>query len=120
METIFNILAIALSVVSLVNAVVAWCKAIKNGNTAKAEMARNAINAEIKKLVAEAEVTFDAWDKSLKASGTGTAGAMKKRDVIMALKTFCLEKGFAWDGEEMDTAIEAEVAYTKAVNAKEN
>lgn len=120
MDFIFNILAIAVSFISVVNAIVAWCKAIKNGNRAKAENAKNAISAEIKKLVANAEVTFDAWDKSLKASGTGTAGAMKKRDVIMALKTFCLEKGFAWNEAEMDEAIEAEVAYTKAVNAREN
>lgn len=120
MEFILNIVAGVLSLISLVNAVIAWCKAIKAGNVAKAETAKNAITAEIKKLVANAEVTYDAWDKSLKASGSGTAGAMKKRDVVMALKTFCLENGFAWHEEEMNEAIEAEVAFTKAVNAKTN
>ena len=120
MEMIYNFIGIALGVISLVNACIAWYKAIKNGNKAKAEQAKNAISAEIKKLVANAEVTFEAWDKSLKASGTGTAGGMKKRDVVMALKTFCLEKGYAWNEAEMNEAIEAEVAFTKAVNAKEN
>lgn len=120
MENIMNIITIVIAAISVANAVVAWFKAIKNGNTAKAAQAKNAINAEIKKLVANAEVTFEAWDKSLKASGTGTAGNMKKRDVVMALKTFCLEKGFAWDEKAMDEAIEAEVAFTKSVNAKAN
>jgi hypothetical protein len=119
METIYNIIAIAGGVISLVTTVIAWYKAVKNGNKAKAEEAKNAISAEIKKLVANAEVTFEAWDKSLKASGTGTAGNMKKRDVVMALKTFCLEKGYTWNEQEMNEAIESEVAFTKAVNAKE-
>ena len=119
MEQIYSIIALIVGVISLVNAVIAWCKAIKNGNTAKAETAKNAINAEIKKLVANAEVAYDAWDKSLKATGAGTAGAMKKSFVMMAIKTFCLENGFAWNEEAIDKAIEAEVAYTKTVNAKE-
>lgn len=117
---IYNIIALIGGVISVITTAVAWYKAVKNGNKAKAEQAKNAINAEIKKLVANAEVTFEAWDKSLKASGTGTAGNMKKRDVVMALKTFCLEKGYAWNEAEMNDAIEAEVAFTKAVNAKEN
>lgn len=120
MERIELIITLVFGVVSLINAVIAWVKAIKNGNTAKAEKAKNAINAEIKKLVANAEVKFDAWDKTLKASGTGTAGAMKKSDVVMALKTFCLENKYAWNETEIDDAIEAEVAYTKTVNAKED
>ena len=120
MEFIFNVLAYAVGVASVINSIIAWIKAIKNGNAKKAAEAKNAVSAEIKKLVANAEVTFDAWDKSLKASGTGTAGNMKKRDVVMALKTFCLEQGIAWNEAEMDKAIEAEVAFTKAVNAKES
>lgn len=120
MENVMNIITMIIAGVGVVNAVIAWIKAIKNGNTAKAEQAKNAINAEIKKLVANAEVTYEAWDKSLKASGTGTAGNMKKRDVVMALKTFCLENGFAWNEAEMDKAIEEEVAFTKSVNAKES
>ena len=118
MEFILNIIALVIGAVSLVNAVIAWYKAIKNGNTAKAEAAKNAINAEIKKLVANAEVTYEAWDKSLKASGTGTAGNMKKSFVMMAIKTFCLENKFTWNEDEISEAVEAEVAYTKSVNAK--
>lgn len=118
MELILNIVALVTGVAALVNAVIAWYKAIKNGKTAEAEKAKNAIASEIKKLVANAEVTYEAWDKSLKAAGTGTAGSMKKRDVVMALKTFCLENGFTWNETEMNKAIEDEVAYTKTVNAK--
>lgn len=120
MELIFNVIAIIVSVGSVINSIIAWIKAIKNGNAKKVAEAQNAINAEIKKLVENAEVTYEAWDKSLKTSGTGTAGNMKKRDVVMALKTYCLENGFAWNEAEMDRAIEAEVAFTKAVNAKES
>jgi hypothetical protein len=118
MELFEHIIAITLGVLSIVNGVIAWYKAIKNGNAAKAAEAKNAIATEIKKLVANAEVTYEAWDKSLKASGSGTAGQMKKRDVTMGLKTFCLENGYTWNDAEMDEAIEAEVAYTKSVNAK--
>ena len=120
MEMIYNFIGIALGVISLVNACIAWYKAIKNGNKAKAEEAKNAINAEIKKLVANAEETYEAWDKSLKASGSGTAGNMKKSFVMMAIKTFCLENKFTWNEAEIDKAVEAEVAYTKTVNAKSN
>jgi len=120
MENVFNIISIVVAGVGVVNGVVAWIKAIKNGNTAKAEIAKNAINAEIKRLVAAAEVTYEAWDKSLKAAGTGSAGNMKKSFVITGLKTFCLDNKYAWNEAEMDKAIEDEVAFTKAVNAKAN
>lgn len=118
MEFILNIIGMIIGVVSVINGAVAWYKAIKNGNKAKAEAAKNAIHAEIKKLVANAEETYEAWDKSLKASGSGTAGNMKKSFVMMAIKTFCLENKFTWNEEEIDKAVEAEVAYTKTVNAK--
>ena len=120
MELIYTILGSILSGISLVSGIFAWFKAIKNGNKAKAEQAKNAITAEIKKLVAQAEVTYEAWDRTLKASGTGTAGDMKKSFVVMAIKTFCLENSYPWNEKEIDDAIEAEVAYTKTVNAKEN
>lgn len=84
---------------------------------AKLEAAKNAVNAEIKRLVAGAEVSFEAIDKLLKAQHQ-TAGPMKKRDVVTNLKTFCLENGFDWDDAAMDKAIEDEVAYTKVVNGK--
>ena len=120
MENVFNIISIVVAGVGVVNGVVAWFKAVKNGNAAKAEKAKNAINAEIKRLVANAEVTYEAWDKSLKASGAGSAGNMKKDSVVTGLKTFCLENNYDWNAAEMDKAIEDEVAFTKAVNAKAN
>lgn len=120
MENIYNIISIVVAGVGVVNGIIAWFKAYKNGNIAKAEQAKNAINAEIKRLVACAEVTYEAWDKSLKAQGTGSAGGMKKSFVVTGLKTFCLDNKYAWNEAEMDKAIEDEVAFTKAVNAKAN
>lgn len=108
-------------VTTLVPSVIALWKLIKAKKNAKTEAekekAQNAINAELKRLVANAEVTFAPIDLLLKAQGD-SAGSMKKRDVIANLKTFCLENGFAWDDETMDKAVEDEVAYTKVVNAK--
>lgn len=93
-------------------------KAKKNAKTeAEKERAKNAIATELKRLVANAEVTFAPIDRLLKAQNQ-SAGSMKKRDVVANLKTFCLENGFSWDDETMDKAIEDEVAYTKAVNSK--
>lgn len=76
-----------------------------------------AIVAETKRLVAEAEITYKEIDAILKAKNS-SAGSLKKGYVVNALKAFCLENGYAWNAEEMDAAIETEVAYTKTVNAK--
>ena len=122
MEKLQIIISIAATLVTtLIPSVVALWKAIKAKRAAQteaaAEKAQNAINAEIKRLVAGAEVSFEAIDKLLKAQHQ-TAGPMKKRDVVSNLKTFCLENGFGWDDAAMDKAIEDEVAFTKVVNAK--
>jgi hypothetical protein len=85
---------------------------------AKLEAARNAIEAETKRLVAGAEVAFEPIDKLLKAQHQ-TAGPMKKRDVETNLKAFCLENGFPWDAAAMDKVIEDVVKFTKVVNAKQ-
>ncbi len=122
METIYIIISIVAtlvttllpSIIALINA----CKAKHNAKTeAEAEKAKNAINAEIKNLVANAEVSFADIDKILKSQNR-SAGRMKNRDVIVNLKAFCLENGYAWDDEAMKKAVEDEVAYTKTVNAK--
>ena len=122
MEIVRTIITIVATLITtLVPSAIALYKAIKAKQTAQtvaaAEQAQNAINTEIKRLVANAEVSFSAIDAMLKSQG-GTAGAMKKRDVVIALKAFCLENGYAWDDTEMNRAIEDEVAFTKAVNAK--
>lgn len=86
---------------------------------ARAESAKNAIVAETKRLVAEAEATYKEIDAMMKrANPNSSAGGLKKGYVVNALKAFCLENGFAWNATEMDDAIEAEVKYTKTVNAK--
>jgi hypothetical protein len=118
-EIIISIAATLLGTL-IPSAIALWTqiKAKRNAKTeAEAEKAKNAINAEIKRLVAGAEVSFEAIDKLLKNQNQ-TAGPMKKRDVISNLKTFCLENGYGWVDAEMDKAIEDEVAYTKVVNAK--
>lgn len=119
MENVFNIISIVLACVGVVNGVIAWFKAIKNGNTAKAEQAKNAIDAEIKRLVADAEVNYAPIDATLKQQGR-TAGSMKKSIVTNDLKAFCLENKIKWDAAEMDAAIENAIAFTKSVNGKEN
>ena len=123
MQTLYIIVSIAATLVTtFVPSIIALVKALKAKNsaqtTASSEQATNAINAEVKRLVQNAEISLEAIDKILKANNSGTAGKMKKRDVVMELKTFCLENGYAWNDAEMNELIEKEVAYTKAVNAK--
>lgn len=84
---------------------------------ARFQAARNAIVAETKRLVAEAEVLY-AENNTLLKQNNSSAGGLKKAYVTLALKEFCLEHGYSWTSEDIDAAIEAEVAYTKTVNAK--
>lgn len=96
-------------------------KNVKAYRTAKTEAeranAQNAIVAETKRLVAEAEVLYAETNAMLKRNNS-SAGGLKKGYVVNALKAFCLEHGFPWSAAELDKAIEEEVAYTKTVNAK--
>lgn len=96
-------------------------KNIKAYRSAKTEAeranAQNAIVAETKRLVAEAEVLYAETNTMLKRNNS-SAGGLKKGYVVNALKAFCLEHGYAWTAEGLDTAIEEEVAYTKTVNAR--
>ena len=85
---------------------------------ARAEAAKNAIYAETKRLVAEAEVMYAPTDALHKSNGQGTAGALKKSYVLNALRAFCYENGISFAVAELDKAIEEEVAYTKTVNGK--
>ena len=85
---------------------------------ARLQAAKNAIAAETKRLVAEAEKTYKEIDAMMKRNNNSTAGSLKKGYVVNALKAFCLEHGYTWNATEMDEAIEAEVAYTKTVNGK--
>lgn len=122
METLETIVAIVATLLtSLVPTALALAKAIKAKKTAQTEAeherAKNAITAEIKRLVQDAEVSFKSIDALLKQRGE-SAGQMKKKSVVSDLKAFCLENGYAWDGAAMDEQIEAEVAFTKAVNGK--
>lgn len=119
LETIIAIVATLLT--SLVPTVLALAKAIKAKKAAQTEAelerAKNAITAEIKRLVEEAEISFKSIDAMLKQRNE-SAGTMKKKSVVSDLKAFCLENGYAWDDAAMNEQIEAAVAFTKAVNAK--
>ena len=122
MEKLQLIIAIASTRVgTLIPSLIALLGQIKAKHNAKTEAekakAENAINAELTRLVANAEVAYAPIDALLKAQHQ-SAGSMKKRDVTANIKTFCLENGYAWDDAAMDKAIEDEVAYTKTVNAK--
>lgn len=127
MEAIYIIYLIISVVASLATALIpSLIKIVKLAKekdrattTASSEQAQNAINAEVKKLVENAEVYWAEIDKLLKANKCGTAGSVKKRDVVQALRVFCLENGYAWNNAAMDELIEREVAFTNAVNAKE-
>lgn len=123
METMNIIISITATLVTtLIPSILkigALAKAKKNAQTeTAAEKAKNAINAEAKKLVAGAEVGLAAIDKLLKANNCGTAGAMKKHDAVRDLKVFCLENGYGWNDEEMNAVIENEIEFSKVVNAK--
>lgn len=65
-----------------------------------------------------AEVTFSAFDNVMKAQHTGTAGAMKKENVMTRLQAFALSKGYEFDAEFWSTKIDEIVAFTKSVNSK--
>lgn len=123
MQTVYIIISVLGTLVTtLIPSIIAYVKAIRDKvraqTTAEAEHAQNAIIAEAKRLVESAEVSLEAIDNILKTNNSGTAGGMKKRDVILALKVFCLEHGYAWDDEEMNAIVEREIAFTNAVNAK--
>lgn len=117
MEAIFNIISIVLAGVGVVNAVVAWFKAIRSGNSAKAEKANADLLATAKSFIASAEVAFDGFDKMMKAQGS-SAGAMKKDTVFTKLQAYALQNGYEFDADEWSKKIDELVAFTKNVNAK--
>ena len=123
MQTLYIIISIVGTLVTtLTPSIIALIKAVKAKNSAQtvasAEQALNAVIAEAKKLIATYEVDLTPIDKLLKTTNCGTAGSMKKRDVAMALKVFCLENGYTWDDEKMNELIEREIEFSNTVNAK--
>ena len=100
---------------------VALLKVFKGKKTIKSsyeqEVAVNAINAEIERLVKTTEVAYGTIDKVLKLNNE-SAGSLKKRDVLLSLHDFCLDRGYTWDEDAMSAAIDAKVDFTKTVNSK--
>lgn len=81
------------------------------------EAAKNAINAEIERLIQIDESAYSELDALLKKQVSGTAGSIKFRDVLLSLHDFCLDNGYAWNEEAMTEAINSKVSFTKSVNA---
>ena len=88
-------------------------KAEADKKTAQLEMLEQA-NA----LIQTAETTFSAFDNVLKAQHNGTAGSLKKENVINRLQAFALSKGYEFDAEFWSAKIDEIVAFTKSVNSK--
>lgn len=126
MESITNVVSsVVMAILAVVSSVIAFFKgnkAKKNGKSVvdteaqlKEESAKNAITAEIKKLIVGAEEAYKSIDKFMKSQNS-SAGGLKKGYVLNSLKAFCLEHGYVWDDEKMNEAIEAEIAFSKSVN----
>jgi hypothetical protein len=113
-----------------------WNKARKNKNVAEEKLSESTTEAEIKKAEAEklkaelemneqakafiqmAETSFNSFDRVLKAQNHGTAGAMKKENVLTKLQAFALSKGYDFDCEFWSNKIDEIVNFTKSVNSK--
>lgn len=122
MTKIEMIIAAATTLLTTVGAfLTALLKSMKGKKSIKSsyeqEVAVNAINAEIERLVKTTEVAYSTIDKVLKLNNE-SAGSLKKRDVLLSLHDFCLDRGFAWDEDAMSAAIDSKVDFTKTVNHK--
>ena len=113
--------AIVAVLATAVSFLAALLKALKGRKTVKAsyeeEAATNAINSKIEELVKATEVAYASIDKVLKLNNE-SAGSLKKRDVLISLHDFCLDRGFAWNEDKMSALIDSKVDFTKTVNTK--
>lgn len=122
MEIIYIIISIlATLVTTLIPAGIALIKSIKSCKAAKTEAAKEKANADLlataKGFISAAEVSFDGFDKMMKAQNS-SAGAMKKDNVFTKLQAYALQNGYEFDADEWSQKIDELVAYTKNVNAK--
>ena len=94
-------------------------KAKNNAQTeAEAKQAQLEMLEQANSFIQTAESTFSAVDTVMKAQHTGTAGALKKENVLTRLQAFALSKGFNFDVEFWSAKIDEIVAFTKSVNNK--
>ena len=82
-----------------------------------AEIAKNEITAEIKRIICTTEGDFASLNKLLKGSTNESAGGIKKEFAIMHMKTFCLLKGYPYDEASILAEIEEMIEFSLSVNA---
>lgn len=101
--------------------IIALSKALKARKAAQTEAEKEKANAELynlaKQLIQGAEVAYEEFNTYMKSKGL-TAGSLKKKDVMIELKSFALENGYAFDPEIWGEKIDEIVTLTRNVNAK--
>lgn len=101
--------------------VIALVRAIKKRKAAKTEAEKEKANSDLvetaKSFIVAAEVTFEGFDKMMKANG-GSAGSLKKDTVFSKLQAYALQHGYEFNADEWNAKIDELVAFTKSVNAK--
>lgn len=125
METteILKIAGIILSFVlgTAIPFIIALVKAIKDKKAAKTEAEEQKANADLynlaQLLVTGAESTFAEFNTFMKNKGL-SAGAEKKKSVLVDLKEYALSKHYTFDAEFWSKKIDEIVSLTKSVNAK--
>lgn len=66
-------------------------------------------------LIEEVEALYAGYDKLCKANG-GSAGPLKKDNVLTKLQAYALEKGYEFSAESWGKTIDDIVAMTRKVN----
>lgn len=101
--------------------IIALVNSVKKRKAAQTEAEKEKANAEIynlaKQLVQGAEVAYEEFNTYMKNKGL-TAGSLKKKDVMIELKSFALENGYAFNTETWSEKIDEIVELTRNVNAK--
>lgn len=120
---IIHIASIVLGALSAgIPILIKWNNARKAKNNAVTDAEAKQAQLEMLEManafIQTAETTFSAFDTVMKAQHSGTAGALKKENVLTRLQAFALSKGFEFDSEFWSAKIDEIVSFTKSVNSK--
>ena len=127
MENYVTIIVAVLAAVSTflttgLPAIVKFANAAKSRAAAVTEAEKRAAENDMlyhaQALIASAEQTFKSYDAVVKQQG-GSAGALKKDNVMTKLQAYAMQNGYAFDAEFWSQKVDAIVAMTKEVNAKQ-
>lgn len=109
--------------VTLIPTIIGLIKKWKAAKAAKTDAEKQSIYNDmlnqVTNLIENAETTFSALDKSLKAQSLPGCGAQKKSQVMDKLQLYAIQKGIDFDTEYWSKKVDEVVAVTKKVNAKE-